>query len=78
MYNHNIPPDRFAEDLIKMGHYYNDALVACENKGYGYSVNQDLYKNYGRVYRKVKTKKGFLEPTLDLGWAQGKIGRAHV
>lgn len=68
VYNHNIPPDRFEEDLIKMGHFYNDALVGCENKGYGYSVNQGLYSNYGRVYKKVKTGKGFKEQTMEIGW----------
>jgi len=68
IYNHNVAPDRFEEDLIKMGHFYNDALIACESKGYGYSVNQGLYKNYGRVYRKVKTSKGYTESTLELGW----------
>lgn len=75
IYNHNIPPDRFEEDLIKMGHYYNDALIACESKGYGYSVNQGLYKNYGRVYRKLKTNKGFGENTLDLGWNTNSVSR---
>ncbi len=77
-YNHNIPPDRFAEDLAKMGHYYNEAVIACENKGYGYSVNQDLYKHYGKVYRKIKTKKGFTEPTLDLGWNTNSVTRPQM
>ncbi|KKM19629.1 hypothetical protein LCGC14_1653700 [marine sediment metagenome] len=67
-YNHNIPPDRFEEDLIKLGYYYNTAIIACENKGYGHSINEGLYRNYGRVYRKVRKKKGFSEPTLELGW----------
>ncbi len=78
VYNHNTAPDRFAEDLMKMGHYYNDALIACENKGYGYSVNQDLYKKYGRVYRKVKKKKGFTEPTLELGWNTNLVTRPQM
>ena len=74
-YNHNIPPDRFEEDLIKIGHFYNDAVVACENKGYGYSVNQGLYKNYGRVYRRIKDKKGFQEHTLEVGWNTNRVTR---
>ena len=77
-YNHNIAPDRFAEDLIKLGHFYNDSIIACENKGYGYAVNQDLYKNYGKVYRKVRTKKGFNEPTLDLGWNTNSASRPQM
>lgn len=75
IYNHNIPPDRFEEDLIKMGHWYNDAIIACESKGYGYSVNQGLYKNYGKVYRKVKSKKGYTEQTQDLGWNTNSVTR---
>lgn len=78
IYNHNIPPDRFAEDLIKLGSYFNEATIACENKGYGYSVNQDLYKKYGKVYRKIKTKKGYAEPTMELGWNTNSISRPQM
>jgi len=77
-YNHNIPPDRFEHDLRKMGHFYYDSLIACENKGYGYSVNQDLYRSYGRVYRKSKFKKGFQEPTLELGWNTNSKSRPQM
>jgi hypothetical protein len=68
VFNHNVPPEDFEEVLIKLGNFYNEGTIACENKGYGYSINQGLYKRYGKVYRKVKTKKGFKEPTLELGW----------
>lgn len=77
-YNHNIAPDRFEEDLIKMGSFYNEAIVACENKGYGYSVNQGLYKHYGKVYRRVKTKTGIKEPTLDLGFNTNSVSRPQM
>lgn len=77
-YNHNIPPDRFEEDLIKMGNYYNLAVIACENKGYGYSVNQGLFKRYGKVYRRVKTKTGVKEPTLELGWNTNSASRPQM
>ena len=78
VYNHNIPPDRFEEDLRKMGSYYNESIIACENKGYGYSVNQGLYKTYGKVYRRIKTKKGFNEPTLELGWNTNRLTRPQM
>lgn len=78
VYNHNIPPDRFEEDLIKMGNYYNEATVVCENKGYGFSVNQGLYRKYGKVYRKIKHKKGFDEPTLELGWNTNSATRPQM
>ncbi len=78
VYNHNVPPDRFEEDLIKIGHFYNDALIACESNGYGYSVNQGLYKNYGNVYRRIKSKKGFIEQTLDIGWNTNNVTRPQM
>lgn len=78
VYNHNIPPDRFEEDLIKLGYFYNEALIACESKGYGYSVNQGLYKNYGRVYRKITTRKGYTEQKQDLGWNTNSVSRPSM
>ncbi len=78
VYNHNIPPDRFEEDLIKLGHFYNDSIIACESKGYGYSINQGLYKNYGKVYRKIKNKKGVIEQTLELGWNTNSVTRPQM
>lgn len=78
VYNHNTPPDKFAEDLCKIGSYYNNAMIACENKGYGYAVNQDVYKQYGMIYRKVRTKKGFNEPTMDLGWNTNVASRPQM
>ena len=78
IYNHNSAPENFEAHLIKLGNYYNEAEIACENKGYGYSVNQGLYKSYGKVYRKVKTKKGFKEPTLDIGFNTNSVTRPQM
>lgn len=78
VYNHNISPDRFAEDLVKLATYYNNSIIACENKGYGYSVNQDIYKKYGNVYRRIKSKKGFTEPTQELGWNTNSVTRPQM
>ena len=78
VYNHNIPPDRFAEDLIKLGNYFNEAIIACESKGYGTSVNNDLYKRYGKVYRRIKTKKGFTEQTMELGYNVNSVTRPQM
>jgi hypothetical protein len=75
VYNHNIAPDRFEEDVERLGHFYNDALVAIENEGYGYAVNQGLYKSYGNVYKKSKTKKGFKETTLEIGFSTNSVTR---
>jgi hypothetical protein len=77
-YNHNVSPDRFEDDLIKLGNYYNEAMIAVENKGYGFAVNQGLYRKYGKVYRKVKIKKGFHEPTLDIGFNTNSVSRPMI
>ncbi len=77
-YNHNSPPEQFEEDLIALGHYYNDAVEAVENEGYGYSVNQGLYKRYGNVYKKSKTKKGFKETSLEIGFSTNSITRPSM
>lgn len=77
-YNHNVSPDKFTEDLINLGHFLNTATIACETKGYGYAINQDLYKRYGSVYRKIKTKKGFKEPTLEIGWVTNSVSRPMI
>lgn len=78
VYNYNVPPEVFEEDLIKMGNFYNEGTIACENKGYGYSINQGLYRRYGKVYRKIKTKKGFKEPTLELGYNTNAVTRPQM
>lgn len=77
-YNHNIAPDRFEEDLIKMVSFYNEGIVACESKGYGYSINQGLYKHYGKVYRKVNTSTGVKKQTLDLGFNTNSVTRPQM
>ena len=78
IYNHNVSPDRFEEDLIKMGYFYNESVIACESKGYGYSINQGLYKRYGKVYRKLITKTGIKEQTLELGWNTNRASRPMI
>lgn len=74
-YNNNVPPERFEDDLIKAGNFYNQACIACENKGYGYTVNQGLFKRYGNVYRRINTKKGTKEQTMELGYNTNSITR---
>lgn len=78
VYNHNIPPERFEEDLIRMGNFYNEAVIACENKGYGYAVNQGLYKHYGKIYRRINSKKGPKEPTMELGFNTNSVTRPQM
>ena len=76
-YKHKTAPDQFAQDGIMLGNYYNQALLAPENKGYGYSVCQDMYRVYGNLYRHIKTKKGVQEQTKDLGFNTNSVTRAE-
>ena len=72
VYNHKIPPDEFSEDGILVANFYNQAMIAPENKGYGYGVCQDIYKQYGNIYRNIKTKTGSQVETKDLGFNTNK------
>ena len=68
VYKHRTAPDQFAIDLVDCAKYYNNAMVACENKGYGSSVNKDMYAKYGNLFRMIKDKSGSVKQTQDLGW----------
>jgi len=61
-----------------MGYYYNESIIACESKGYGTSVNQGLYKRYGKVYRRIRTKTGIKEQTMELGWNTNSSTRPQM
>jgi len=60
--------DELADDCVKAGHYFNMAMVAPENKGYGSEVCKKVYKVYGNVYRRIKDKTGSNDVTDELGW----------
>ena len=50
-YKGKIPPDRFGELLVEIGHKYNDALLCPENNSFGYATLvkiRDL--EYPRIY----------------------------
>lgn len=68
-------PEELAQMGIGLGNYYNTALLAPENKGYGYMVGQLINKKYGNVYRRVKTNKGTDEPTEEIGFNTNSVTR---
>jgi len=46
-----IAPDLFAEELVRLGHRYNNALIAVERMGHGHTVLRILLEhNYPRLY----------------------------
>lgn len=67
-YNCQCDTDEFSEDLIKAGNYFNQAMIAPENKGYGSAVCKKIYSNYGNVFRRVRDNTGSLDVSDELGW----------
>lgn len=66
--NGQYEPELLADIGSKLGFYYNGAMIAPENKGYGYSVCQALNQTYGNIYRRKITKNGKTERTDELGF----------
>ena len=77
-YNQLIDPDTFGYDLIKLGRFYNKALIACENKNYGTEVNRILYRNYGNVFKHIKEQKGVTEQTDMIGFNTNSVTRPQM
>ena len=66
--NGQYEPELLADIGAKLGYFYNEAIVAPENKGYGYSLCQSLNQIYGNIYRRKITKNGKTERTDELGF----------
>lgn len=73
--NGQYPPEELAHLCVMCGNYFNKALVAPENKGYGYMVCQLVYQKYGNVYRKMDTKDGLKDEKTDLGFNTNSVTR---
>jgi len=49
-----IPPDIFAQELLKLGYRYNEAIIAVEASGHGHTVLRILMENnYPNIYYKL-------------------------
>jgi hypothetical protein len=71
-------PEELAAMCIALGNLYNNAIVAPENKGYGYMVCQDVYKQYGNIYKRIITKAGDNKETEELGWNTSSVSRPQM
>jgi len=71
-------PEELAQMSIGLGNYYNNAMVAPENKHYGYTVCQLVYQKYGNIYKRIITKKGEKEETEELGFNTNSITRPQM
>jgi len=61
-----------------LGNYYNKALIIPENNSYGHALCQDIYKTYGNIYRRVRTSKGHMEKTEELGFNTNVVTRPQM
>ena len=77
-YNCVSDTDELAVDAMKAGYFYNNAMIAVENKGYGTAVNKKIYSHYGNIFRKVRDKTGHLETTDELGWNTNATTRPQM
>ena len=68
-------PEELAHLGIMLGNYFNKALIAPENKGYGYMVCQLIYQKYGNIYKRMRTKTGEKEETEELGFNTNSVTR---
>ena len=65
-------PGTFAEELFKMGRYFNDALIVPEIEGPGHTtVGMLMGMNYPNIYRRTKVEKSRNSPNANYGWSTG-------
>ena len=65
-------PGTFAEELYKMGRYFNDALIVPEIEGPGHTtVGMLMGMNYPNIYRRTKVDKSRNSPNANYGWSTG-------
>jgi len=72
------PPEDIAELARALGNWYNMAMIAPENKGYGYMVCQLLNNSYGNLYRRIITKTGSDVTTEELGFNTNSATRPEM
>jgi hypothetical protein len=64
-----IHTDVFAEEVMRLGHDYNDALIAVERIGHGHSVLRVmLEKNYPNIYYHTDYDEIRKDNVTDAGW----------
>lgn len=71
-------PEELAALEIALGNFYKMGMIAQENKGYGYQVNQLVNANYGNVYRKIVNKDGIDTVADELGFNTNTVTRPQM
>lgn len=68
LWHGHIDPDLFAEELNKLGTWYNEALEAIEENNHGLSVINALKGDYWNLYKRTIHDKVTDETKEQIGW----------
>ena len=71
VYRAHVHPDYFADVLLRLGEFYNDAYIICESNSHGLLTCTRLYKdyNYSNFHTEVVVDKISDKETVKLGFA---------
>jgi hypothetical protein len=67
----HVHPDYFADVLLRLGEFFNDAYVICESNSHGLLTCTRLYKDYGysNFHTEIVVDKISDKETVKLGFA---------
>jgi hypothetical protein len=69
VYHRNVDAIEFAKDLIKIGKFFNEAVLCPETEGPGYAVIGYLRDRYDNIWHHVWADKHQGRPAAALGWS---------
>jgi hypothetical protein len=75
-YHGRIDPDLFAEELVKLGKFYGNALIGVENNNHGLTVVTGLrHMNYPNMYRQQILDQVSRKQGIRYGWRTDKASK---
>lgn len=68
LWHGRIDPDLFAQQLMMLGTWYNDSLIAIEENNHGLTVINAMKNDYYNLYKRTSHNKITDETKQELGW----------
>lgn len=68
LWHGHIDPDLFADQLMMLGEWYNEALIAVEENNHGLTVLNAMKTAYSNLYYRTSYNKLSDETKKELGW----------
>lgn len=68
LWHGRIDPDLFAQQLIVLGTWYNESLVAVEENNHGLTVLNAMKNDYSNLYKRTNYNKITEVEKQELGW----------